>query len=264
MPAFALLLLPIVLQLAVLYVLSEALNRMAYRRLGKTLYLLLMWPGVVVHELSHLVGCILTGTKVREVKLFSPRDDGGGDLVLGYVGHDRPRDAFATLVVSAAPFFGGAAALAALVSFLLPRGAAGALPPLAFGDGSAQAFAAAAIGAAKGYASFASSLLSSLDPASWRTWLFAYLFLSVSSHVAPSRPDMRYAVTAAVITVAVMAGIVVLGGRYWPGAVAAAGRWSAGAAGSVTVLLSYGLFGVLTAAALFAGGGWIADRLRSR
>src|SRR5260221_628721 len=110
---------PLIVQLVLLSVLGGAVNRSAYRSFGKGIYLLLMCPGVIVHELSHLVGCLVTGTKVRQVRLFAPRDE-GGSLVLGEVEHDRPRSAIARTIVAGAPFFGGAAAILLLTRLFLP------------------------------------------------------------------------------------------------------------------------------------------------
>lgn len=59
------------------------------------------FPGVVLHELSHYVACILTGVKVFRVKFFSLRGP-------AYVVHARP-NVWQGIIISTAPFFIGAA-----------------------------------------------------------------------------------------------------------------------------------------------------------
>ncbi|MEY4745271.1 MAG: hypothetical protein RL272_1216 [Candidatus Parcubacteria bacterium] len=253
---------PLALQLVILYALSSAMNRVAYARLGKTLYLLLMWPGVIVHELSHAVGCLLTGTKIFDVKLFSPREEGAGNLVLGFVTHEKPRNPFATFVVSAAPFFGGAAALRGILWLAAPSALRGLGSPLVFGSG--QDVGAALSGALRAYAVFAASLAASFDWKSWKTWLALFLLFSVSSHVAPSKHDMKYALAGAASIAVLVALLAWLGGRYAAGTTASAALWTAKAVAAMTALLGYGLACVGAAAVLFLGAAAILDALAGR
>lgn len=254
------LLAPLCIQLVLLYALSSTVNRVAFQRLGKTLYLLVMWPGVIVHELSHLVGCLLTRTRVREVHLFSPREEGPGNLVLGFVTHDKPSNPVATFVVSAAPFFGGAAALALILRLTAPQALTGiVIPTAAFADP-----AAVAADTLRAYAGFLTTLGRSLDWGSWTSWLAAFLLFSVSAHVAPSRHDMKYALAGAAGIAALVAAFAWAGGRYAPGIVAGAATWTAKAVAVTGVLLGYGLACVATAALLLLVFGSLADAVRGR
>ena len=65
-------------------------------------------PGVVVHELAHFLFCVLTETKVYEVKIFQFSE------VAGYVKHKEVTNIFAAFFVSFGPLF-----LNTLISFLL-------------------------------------------------------------------------------------------------------------------------------------------------
>ncbi len=242
---------PLAFQLVALYALSSSMNRVAYARLGKTIYLLLMWPGVIVHELSHAVGCLLTGTRIFDVRLFSPREEGAGNLVLGFVTHEKPGNPFAMCIVSAAPFFGGAAALWGILWLAAPSALRGLGSPLEFGSG--QDAAAALLGAIRAYAAFASSLAAALDWHSWKTSLALFLLFSVSAHVAPSRHDMKYALAGAAALAVVIAVLAWLGGKYAATATTVAALWTAKAVAAVTALLGYGLACVMVAAALILG-----------
>jgi hypothetical protein len=243
---------PLLLQLVLLFALSGVVNGVAYARLGKTFYLLLMWPGVVVHELSHLVGCVVTGTPVRKVRLFAPRDEGQGRLVLGFVEHDRPRNPLVRSVIGGAPFFGGAAALWALTAFVLPAvGSAHSFAPIVARAPSAGAVIEAMVAAARQYAAFAASVAGGLDWRSWQTYLFLYLALSIAAHVAPSRTDLRNA-SFGIVAGALFLVLASLAGRAWaPAFTVTATLWLAKAVGAVTVLLSFGLVTLMVAAALF-------------
>lgn len=243
---------PLLLQLVLLYVLSGAVNSIALRRLGKPLYLLLMWPGVVIHELSHLVGCIVTGTRVREVHLFSPRDEGRGNMVLGFVTHDKPRNPLASSVIGGAPFFGGAAALWALMTFMLPAvGRATTFVPVVANSATASAVFQVLGLAARRYAEFVLVAAGKLDWNAWQTYVFIYLAFSLAAHVAPSRADLKNA-SAGIFLGTILLVLAAYAGRSWaPELAASATLWFARAIGAVTVLLSFGLASLLAVAAFF-------------
>jgi len=77
----------------------------------------------VIHELSHYLACLLTGVRVRQVRLFSPQKDGA----MGWVLSD-PSDPLRRSLIALAPFLGGSIAIYLLVRFGLP---ASHLDPLA-------------------------------------------------------------------------------------------------------------------------------------
>lgn len=255
------LLAPLCIQLVLLYALSSTANRVAFERLGKTVYLLVMWPGVIVHELSHLVGCLVTRTRVREVHLFSPREESPGNLVLGFVLHDKTANPIATFIVSAAPFFGGAAALALILRLAAPEAVVGIAAP-AFTSGIDPAAAAAET--LRAYADFVTTLARSLDWGSWTAWVAAFLLFSVSVHVAPSRHDMKYALGGAAGIAAFIAVFAWAAGRYAPALAAGAEAWAARAVTVTSALLGYGLACVATAALLLFAVAALIDVLRGR
>src|SRR5215216_3651455 len=58
--------------------------------MGRVGFYLLVFPGVVLHEGTHYLACLLTRTKVTRFAPFSPgRRTKDGRLVLGYVRHER-------------------------------------------------------------------------------------------------------------------------------------------------------------------------------
>jgi hypothetical protein len=56
---------------------------------GRMAFYLLVFPGVVLHEVAHYLACLITGTKVVRFAPFSPQSSADGRLVLGYVRHER-------------------------------------------------------------------------------------------------------------------------------------------------------------------------------
>ncbi len=75
--------------------LSNSLLRDIFRGKG---YRYFLWLGVIVHEYSHALACVLTNTKIYEIKLFESRG--------GHVTHQK-RGPFITAIISIAPLFGG-------------------------------------------------------------------------------------------------------------------------------------------------------------
>jgi hypothetical protein len=57
--------------------------------------MVLLLPGMVLHEFSHVLACLFTGVKVHEVKWVGTSE--------AFVKHDKP-GAFSGLVISLAPF----------------------------------------------------------------------------------------------------------------------------------------------------------------
>jgi hypothetical protein len=83
----------------VLVVSSVLLERMWAYSLARWLYIIFASPGIIVHELSHLVACLITGAKVTKVVLISREG--------GSVTHGRPRwGLLGQTIVSMAPFAG--------------------------------------------------------------------------------------------------------------------------------------------------------------
>jgi hypothetical protein len=56
---------------------------------GRIAFYLLVFPGVVLHEGTHYLACLVTGTRVVRFASFSPHRSADGRLVLGYVRHER-------------------------------------------------------------------------------------------------------------------------------------------------------------------------------
>jgi hypothetical protein len=63
-------------------------------------YQIILFPGVILHELSHLIGCFITFTKVKQVKFFSQKG--------GFVIHEKSSFYFlGNFIISIAPLIIG-------------------------------------------------------------------------------------------------------------------------------------------------------------
>lgn len=182
----------------VIFVLSRALLRYGILPLAAVFSLsgfntfllyLLVFPGTVIHELSHYLACVATGVHVRQVKLFSPQKNGA----LGWVLSD-PADPLRRSFIALAPFLGGSVAIYLLVRFGLPAGQIGELTvaPADLVEGFRTTMTAIAL------------TLRSADLHQASSWLVLYVLFSLGFAVAPSQEDLAPLFTYGLVTLALV------------------------------------------------------------
>lgn len=163
-------LLPCVVYAFLMQKCSNAIRIRLASLLGVKGYVYLTCPGVMVHELSHALFCLLFFHRITEMKLFSPEADG----TLGYVNHAyNPKNLYQRIgnfFIGTGPVWGGI-----LVIWLISRSF---LPSGSWGE-----------------------LCTASTWSHWQTWLWLYLFLTVSSHITLSAPDLQGATDGAVFIV---------------------------------------------------------------
>lgn len=185
-----------VLLMVVLYLLSRVLMRFGLLPLSAALSLsgfntllfyVLILPGTVVHELSHYLACLLTGVRVRDVRLFSPQSDGA----VGWVVHDQA-DPIRRNIIALAPFVGGSLAIYLLLRFGPLGREAGELLAIApdVGQGFGRTLEAVV------------ALLRSADLSGWGAWLLLYVIFSLGYAVAPSRQDLGHLLVDGLLAIA--------------------------------------------------------------
>lgn len=148
---------------------SYLINWLLVRSIIRRYYRFFVAPGVIIHELSHAVGCLVTRSPIVEINFWKPSG--------GHVKHLQPVDPLRRLIndpiIALAPIWGAFACLAAISWLLLPD-----LSRLSyFLD-----------------ISVSKNMLTFLDPLRWQTWLWLYLATSIVATMAPSKTDMRYAI----------------------------------------------------------------------
>jgi hypothetical protein len=159
-------------------------------------YYLVRAPGVIVHECSHILGCLLTGAKITDVVFFS---DKGGSVT-----YTRPKIPFlGDLVISTAPLFciplvlyGLTWCFSQYLGCTIP--AIGGLPSAIDSSGTLQLLALAVVDL------FWQNLVAGFHP--WFL-LYVYLTLSLVLSMAPSGQDLRNAAIG--IGLLTLAGLLV-------------------------------------------------------
>ncbi|MCL5411115.1 MAG: M50 family metallopeptidase [Patescibacteria group bacterium] len=143
-------------------------------------YRIFVAPGIIVHEFSHALMCLLTGAKVSKISLFEKE---GGKVV-----HSSPKiPILGQILISLAPIAFGAGAI-----FLLSK-------KLGINDVD---FAAIHL-TKQGLLEFIRSTFSNLDFHKTSTWIIVYLVLSIAVTLTPSFQDLR--------NVALSIGLIIIG-----------------------------------------------------
>lgn len=204
--------------LALLQLQERAAGRFLSHRLGWRSVLVTGWLGVPLHELSHLLLALLFGHRVIAWRLFDPDPVSG---TLGYVRHAysrrSPWQVVGTVFIALAPVVAGGAALAGLLTWVLPPAARAELWR-----------GAAGLEQASGAAELAPLLWALAGDLATQVWahrsvwlpLQCYLAACVASHMSPSRADLAGALAGAgAATLAAALGVALCG---WQGVSTAA------------------------------------------
>jgi hypothetical protein len=152
---------------------------------------LLMAPGVIIHEVSHVVACLLTGASVKDVSLST-----GG--VSGRVEHTRPLiPVLGQALISLAPVAG--------CGFCLWLATTDVLRPAAEHFGRISRLPSDASQPADLARYFVSVLQETgraamkADFTRWQTYVLLYLSILMAVHLSPSRRDLRNGLLSLVV-----------------------------------------------------------------
>ncbi len=174
-----------------------AIDRTVYRYFGRNVYMSFAFVGTTIHEISHLILCILFGHKIVEVRLFSP-DMATGKL--GHISHSyNPRNVYQSvgnLFIGIAPIMLGPALIIGMLSFFDGG--------LDFIDKSSMPFLHSASPAASmtywadflrslyhWYAQAISPLLSESNLTNARFYLYLLITIGIAGHLSPSLSDIQ-------------------------------------------------------------------------
>ena len=160
----------------------------------RSFYYFIRAPGVIVHECSHILGCLITGAKVKKVVFFSEK---GGSVT--YASSKIPY--FGDVVISTAPLFCIPLVLAGC-TWVFSQYLGCVLPPLPMGVDSTDAFFGLFIGI---IGMFTRNLIVRFNP-----WFLVYLYLTLTLvlSLAPSAQDMKNAAIG--IGIITLVGILIL------------------------------------------------------
>lgn len=175
-----------VIWLILLVLFSRVLDRLLSQIFPQGRYRWVIWPGIVVHELSHAIVAKLMLARITNISLFSKTG--------GSVTHTRAKvPVIGSPIISMAPLFGCIAAIAALAY------AFGFDERLIMTDPSAATY-------------FSNiGLFFRENFASWRFWLFLYLMLATATAIAPSNQDFKNSWWGIVLILVALGALVYFG-----------------------------------------------------
>lgn len=167
-----------IVMVSLLIILCIFQNHIFFKFFNKKALLIILAPGVMIHELSHAFSCLIVGAKIKKIKLFSLKGN-----TLGYVSHTKPKiPILGQFLISIAPLIGCSLFLyflAVLTNFPTDFNYTLSLKSK---DAFTEFFK---------ILKDAIDYISITDLKNWRTWFFLYFALSLSSSIAPSSKDFK-------------------------------------------------------------------------
>lgn len=159
--------------LAVILALGYWTNLLLSRSFPIYFYRLLVAPGVILHELSHSLFCVVTGAQIRRITLFSKK---GGEVL-----HTQSKiPVLGQMLISLGPIIGASVALYYSSKFLAPE-----ILSYQIKNGlSFHSFLDLFLNAFRNFLN--------LDYTSFKGILYLYLVLSFASAMAPSKLDLHH------------------------------------------------------------------------
>jgi hypothetical protein len=230
----------VVLTGILIIVLSKVLDVLWARLLPvRWIYLLIRAPGIVVHECSHILGCLLTGTKIKNVVFLSKE---GGSVTYS----KPPVPYIGDVIINTAPLF-----CIPLVLFgctWIFSTYLGCSIPFLFT--SIDSAGAVTLVASQIAFMFAANLVYRFNPC---FLLYIYLTVSLVLSLAPSRQDMKNAAVGILIIFA--AGIFIIWSNFSP-AISLLDTVTNVVGLSFGIALGFGLIALVLSLPLLVIGAW--------
>lgn len=188
-------LLPLIGFALVFHWMEVVVQKRLVQRFGWRAALWTGWIGTPIHEASHVLLCWVFGHEIEAVALFEPDEQEGR---LGYVRHSYHRHSWwqetGNWFIGIAPLMGGSSVLLLVTWALYPQiiEAISTVPTVtasaAPGTDDPPSWIVSLL---TWIPSLSSAALSTFDPLSLRFWLYLYLVLCITLHMAPSASDYR-------------------------------------------------------------------------
>ncbi len=155
------------LTIAAIFLVGMMIPQLLARSVIGPFFRIFVIPGVIVHELAHAFFCVITGAKIRRIRLF--KRDGGE------VAHEQSKiPILGPLVITLAPMIIGLGLIIIMSRRIIP-------------DSSAISFGST-------IHDFPQFLFAVITHVAWRhaaTWVWLYLILSIGATLAPSIQDLK-------------------------------------------------------------------------
>ncbi len=206
---------PIIVSCIILNILSKEQNRRLYYIGGWKALLVTAWIGTPIHEFSHYLFAVLSFHKVKDLKLFQPDPETGS---MGYMYHSYKVDNFYQAVIgntfiAIAPFFGGAAVIYLISSFVFPEFSLFSeyVPRVYYLTiNNALEWKSYLLFGRTAYNFFNYLFDTIFSPDmlhEWKLYVFLFLMLGIANHLSPSASDFKnfwYPITVLLITIGLL------------------------------------------------------------
>ena len=167
--------LPYIVLAFLMHFMSRLIRNGIAKESSGNFWIYLTSPGVAVHELGHVVFCLVFRHQITEVKLF---ENDSRKNRLGHVCHRYNPDSYyqriGNFFIGTGPIWFGVACIFVLSNLLLPDGMIS----------SSYDFRIL-------MKTFLSGFFTVVFWLSWKTWLWIYLSFSIFAHIALSRSDLE-------------------------------------------------------------------------
>lgn len=174
---------------AILIVASYLIDKFLAQLISSRLYRILITPGIIVHELSHAIACVLMRAKINRIRFFT--ESGGA------VEHQPPRvPLIGKPVISLAPLAGVTMTIFGLAYYI---GYHAIVSRIDFSTSFLLNFSVLAKGVFK---------IVTWSFGDWQFWVFLYLLISLSASIAPSTTDLKQAALGAGV-MAIIIGLLI-------------------------------------------------------
>lgn len=148
-------------------IMSYIINMILISSIGG-IYRIFIAPGVIVHEMSHALGCMITGAKINSINVF--KSDGGE------VKHTPSKiPVIGPIIISLAPFAIGAFLIYLLAKFVGINSIQAEVQPTLLQDPIKNIW----------------MMLQTIDFHQIRSWLALYLIVTIAVTMTPSTQDFR-------------------------------------------------------------------------
>ena len=153
-------------------------------------------PGVVIHELSHYIGCKVFRYNVKSVKLFRPIA-GQRDGCLGYVSYSHDKNniiqEIGLFFVGSAPIVGGAIAMLVLMWFLLPDTFSAIFDnmKIMINENNVVDIKSFILIQYESFMNLIKILFTKGNMSNVLFWIFMYLGICISAHIGLSGADLK-------------------------------------------------------------------------
>ncbi len=174
----------------ILGIIENRANFYTWKVLGRKGILATAWIGTPIHELGHLLMCLLFKHKINKFKLLDLK---AADGVLGYVNHEWNRKSLyqniGNFFIGMGPIFSGTAALILGMYIFLPNSVATFVNYSTLSSGMQDQHILTKIISLT--AELFKSIFSVGNLTSASFWIYFVLAIGISSHIALSKEDLK-------------------------------------------------------------------------